>query len=72
MEAPVHDPLWIPPDGPSAPPALHAPNLLPLPPPYEQFSVHNPNGGKRKILQTASEHMQKAGPNLWAWRRMPL
>lgn len=41
-------------------------------PPYEQFPLHSPNGGKSKILQTASEHMQKAGLNLRAWRRMPL
>ena len=60
----AHEPLGmpclqIPPAGPQAPPALYLshPHTFPS---HGQFPVDTPNGSERELLQTASEHMQKA------------
>lgn len=39
------------------------------PPPLCQLSVHTPNKGENKFWQMATEHTQKADPNLWTRER---
>lgn len=61
----AHEPLGMscmqipPPIGPQVPPALYVPHPHKLPP-HGQLPVHTPNGSERELLQTVSEHMQKA------------
>ena len=53
---------------PWAPPVLHEPHPH-TPPSYGWLPVHTPNSGESKLLQMASEHMQKAILSLKTWRK---